>query len=77
MKQKSFLLAIMNGKQINLQPGDPPWLINYYAGTRNIIRDVVQLNPELYELAKNQNIIIIIWKGPRSTTYFVGWKTKH
>ena len=22
---KKFLLAIMNGKQINLQPGDPPW----------------------------------------------------
>ena len=42
----------MNGKQINLQPGDPPWLINYYAGMRNIIRAVVQLNPELYELAK-------------------------
>ena len=47
-----FLLAIMNGKQINLQPGDPPWLISYYAGMRNIIRAVVQLNPELYELAK-------------------------
>ena len=49
---KKFLLAIMNGKQINLQPGDPPWLISYYAGMRNIIRAVVQLNPELYELAK-------------------------
>ena len=49
---KKFLLAIMNGKQINLQPGDSPWLINYYAGMRNIIRAVVQLNPELYELAK-------------------------
>ena len=42
----------MNGKQINLQPGDPPWLISYYAGMRNIIRAVVQLNPEMYELAK-------------------------
>ena len=49
---KKFLLAIMNGKQINLQPGDPPWLISYYAGMCNIIRAVVQLNPELYELAK-------------------------
>ena len=49
---KKFLLAIMNEKQINLQPGDPPWLISYYAGMRNIIRAVVQLNPELYELAK-------------------------
>ena len=49
---KKFLLAIMNGKQINLQPGDPPWLISYYTGMRNIIRAVVQLNPELYELAK-------------------------
>ena len=49
---KKFLLAIMNGKQINLQPGDPPWLISYYAGMRNIIRAVVQLNPEMYELAK-------------------------
>ena len=49
---KKFLLAIMNGKQINLQPGDPPWLISYYAGMRNIIRAVVQLNPEIYELAK-------------------------
>ena len=49
---KKFLLAIMNGKQINLQPGDPQWLICYYAGMRNIIKAVVQLNPELYELAK-------------------------
>ena len=49
---KKFLLAIMNGKQINLQPGDPPWLISYYVGMRNIIRAVVQLNPKLYELAK-------------------------
>ena len=49
---KKFLLAIMNGKQINLQPGDLPWLIGYYAGMRNIIRAVVQLNPELYDLAK-------------------------
>ena len=49
---KKFLLAIMNGKQINLQPGDPPWLISYYAGMRNIIRAVVQLSPEMYELAK-------------------------
>ena len=49
---KKFLLAIMNGKQINLQPGDPSWLISYYAGMRNIIRAVVQLNPEMYELAK-------------------------
>ena len=49
---KKFLLAIMNGKQINLQPGDPPWLISYYAGMRNIIRAVVQLSPKLYELAK-------------------------
>ena len=38
---KKFLLAIMNGKQINLQPGDPPWLISYYAGMRNNIRAVV------------------------------------
>ena len=41
------LLAIMNGKQINLQPGDPPWLISYYAGMRNIIRAVVQVKPEV------------------------------
>ena len=42
----------MNGKQINLQPDDPPWLISYYIGMRNIISAVVQLNPEMYELAK-------------------------
>ena len=48
-----FLLAIMNGKQINLQPDDPSWLISYYIGMRNIISAVVQLNPEIYELAKH------------------------
>ena len=42
----------MNGKQINLQPDDPPWLISYYIGMRNIISAVVQLDPEMYELAK-------------------------
>ena len=44
---KKLLLAIMNGKQINLQPDDPPWLIGYYTGIRNIISAVVQLNPLL------------------------------
>ena len=42
----------MNGKQINLQPDDPPWLISYYIGMRNIISAFVQLNPEMYDLAK-------------------------
>ena len=51
MKQK-LLLAIMNGKQINLKLDDPPWLISYYIGMRNIISAVVQLNPAMYELAK-------------------------
>ena len=49
---KKFLLAIMNGKQIKLQPDDPPWLISYYIGMRNFISAVVQLKPEMYELAK-------------------------
>ena len=66
----------MNGKQINLQQGDPLRLISYYTGMRNIINAVVKLNPEMLILPSNQNIIIIIWKGPRSTTYFVDWKTK-
>ena len=49
---KKLLLAIMNGKQINLQPDDPPWLISYYNGMRNIKSAFVQLNPELeHELA--------------------------
>ena len=38
----------MNGKQINLQPDEPSWLISY----NNIISAVVQLNPEMHELAK-------------------------
>ena len=66
----------MNGKQINLQQGDPLRLNSYYTGMRNIINAVVKLNPEMLSLPSNQNIIIIIWKGPRSTTYFVGSKTK-
>ena len=49
---KKLLLAIMIGKQINLQPDDPPWLISYHIGMRNIISAVVQLNPEMYELVK-------------------------
>ena len=42
----------MNGKQINLQQGDPLWLNSYYTGMRNIINAVVKLNPEMSELAK-------------------------
>ena len=49
---KKFLLAIMNGKQINLQQGDPLWLNSYYTGMRNIINAVVKLNPEMFEFAK-------------------------
>ena len=49
---KKFLLVIMNGKQINLQQGDPLWLNSYYTGMRNIINAVVKLNPEMFELAK-------------------------
>ena len=49
---KKPLLAIMNGKQTNLQPDDPPWVIDYYTGMRNITSAVVQLNPEMYEFAK-------------------------
>ena len=50
--KKKLLLAIMNWKQTNMQPDDPPWLISYYIGMRNIISAVVQLNPEMHELAK-------------------------
>ena len=49
---KKFLLAIMNGKQINLQQGDPLWLNSYYTGIRNIINAVVELNLLMFELAK-------------------------
>ena len=74
---KKFSLAIMNGKQINLQPSDPPWLIGYYIGMRNIISAVVQLNRRCMNLLSNQNIVIITWKGPRLTTCYASWKTKH
>ena len=60
---KKFLLAVMNGKQINLQPDDPPWLISYYIGMRNIISGVVQLNPEMYELGKQSKHNHYILKG--------------
>ena len=49
---KKILLAIMNGKQENLQPDDPRWFIDYYTGMRSIINAVVQLNPEMYEHAQ-------------------------
>ena len=49
---KKFLLAIMNGKLINLQQGDPQLFNSYYTGMRNIINAVVKLNPEMFELAK-------------------------
>ena len=38
---KKMLLEIMNGKQITLQPDDPPWISDYYTGMRNIISAVV------------------------------------
>ena len=73
---KKFLLAIMNGKQINLQPGDPPWLISYYAGMRNIIRAVVQLNPELYELAKQSKYNHYNLEGSTINHLLCGLKNK-
>ena len=37
---------------MHLQPDDPRWFIDFYTGMRTIINVVVQLNPEMYEPAK-------------------------
>ena len=37
---------------MHLQPDDPRWFIDFYTGMRTIINVVVQLNPEMYEHAK-------------------------
>ena len=59
----------MNGKQINLQPDDPPWLIGYYTGMRNIISAVAQLNPEMYELPKQSKHNHYILEGSTISSY--------
>ena len=52
MKQKKTFIGNNEWEAIDLQPDDPPWLIGYYTRMRNIISAVVQLHPEMYELAK-------------------------
>ena len=63
---KAHLLAIINGTTEN-QDGEwrsenPKWYKRFYQGMRHIMNKVVELNPELFELAKKS-------KEERGTTF--------
>ncbi|CAC5382128.1 unnamed protein product [Mytilus coruscus] len=49
---KAHLLAIINGRKVNLDSEDPEWYKEFYNGMRQIIDSIIKLEPDLYELAK-------------------------
>ena len=49
---KAHLLAIINGRKVGLKEEDPEWYKKFYRGMRHIMKEVVKINPDLYELAK-------------------------
>ena len=53
---KKDLLAIINGREVNIKQEDPEWFGEYYNGMRTIIDSVCLLNPDLYELAEKQKL---------------------
>lgn len=48
---KTYLLAIINGKTVRLKHDAPAWLRDYYGGMRQIMEEVIKLNPDLHKLA--------------------------
>ncbi|CAC5417575.1 unnamed protein product [Mytilus coruscus] len=48
---KTYLLAIINGKIVRLKHDAPAWLREYYGGMRQIMEEVIKLNPDLHKLA--------------------------
>ncbi|CAC5400525.1 unnamed protein product [Mytilus coruscus] len=48
---KTYLLAIINGKIVRLKHDAPAWLRDYYGGMRQIMEEVIKLNPDLHKLA--------------------------
>ena len=50
--RKAHLLAIINGRKVNLKEEDPKWYKEFYLGMRHIMREIVKLNPDLFELAE-------------------------
>jgi len=49
---KTHLLAILNGRQIKLDPECTEWYRHFYMGIWHIFRKTVEIRPDLYELAK-------------------------
>ncbi|CAC5421671.1 unnamed protein product [Mytilus coruscus] len=49
--RKTYLLAIINGKIVRLKHDAPAWLREYYGGMRQIMEEVIKLNPDLHKLA--------------------------
>ncbi|CAC5418707.1 unnamed protein product [Mytilus coruscus] len=43
--------AIINGKIVRLKHDAPAWLRDYYGGMRQIMEEVIKLNPDLHKLA--------------------------
>ena len=49
---KAHFLAIINGRVVKIKEDDPEWFKKFYKGTRKIMRKIIELNPDLLELAK-------------------------
>ena len=49
---KTFLLPIINGKNVRLEKDAPAWFREYFDGMRKIMEKVVELNPDLHKLAR-------------------------
>ncbi|CAC5382122.1 unnamed protein product [Mytilus coruscus] len=49
---KAHLLAIINGRKVEIVSEDPEWYKEFYSGMRHISDFIVKLRPDLYELAK-------------------------
>ena len=61
---KRSLLAILNGKEMNLKDKDPAWFVVYYNSMIDVLDIVCELNTDLPELAIKQKL----GKGTRGTT---------
>ena len=49
---KAHLLAIINRRKVRLRENDPKWYKKFYREMRQIMKEIVKINPDLFELAK-------------------------
>ena len=53
---KQSLLAILNGKEMNLKDTDTEWFVEYYNSMKDVLDIVCELNPDLHELVIKQKL---------------------